>query len=202
MLISQWIRFTDLQAAPRPVPAAGTRTALRDCKPRLRLLPADDLRLGSQYTQASRSSLDASHQALRRDAVKEELRRGIRQYFCLIASLLSAGATCRAQQTPKGRRPLPRPRSRPSLLGHSTLAPVKESPFLRGTRVGVVLQNGISHAQRQAGRLGLPSNVFSDHPEQSRCDPGRFPIFAVSCWNRSGPGASRAAVSSGCVWTR
>ena len=27
MLISQWIRFTDLQAAPRPVPAAGTRTA-------------------------------------------------------------------------------------------------------------------------------------------------------------------------------
>jgi len=54
MLISQWIRFTDLQAAPRPVPAAGTRTALRDCKPRLRLLPADDLRLGSQYTQASK----------------------------------------------------------------------------------------------------------------------------------------------------
>src|SRR6266513_733182 len=48
-----------------------------------------------------RSSLDASHQALRRDAVKEELRRGIRQYFCLIASLLSAGASCRAQQ-PEG----------------------------------------------------------------------------------------------------
>ena len=54
MLISPWIRFTDLQAAPRPVPAAGTRTDLRDCKPRLRLLPADDLRLSSQYTQASK----------------------------------------------------------------------------------------------------------------------------------------------------
>ena len=53
MRISQWIRFTNLQAALGPVPAAGTGTELRACKPRLRLLP-DDLGLSSQYTQASK----------------------------------------------------------------------------------------------------------------------------------------------------
>src|SRR5437016_5637598 len=115
IFISQWIPFTDLKAAPRPVP--GTRigqgfkwvgvglgvAVLIPFSPFL-FLVSDGCSNCATHSSVScplttcgsarailrhpRSSLDASHQALRRDAVKEQLRRGIRQHLCLIASLL------------------------------------------------------------------------------------------------------------------
>src|SRR5437879_6064697 len=97
-----------------------------------------------------RSSLDASHQALRRDAVKEELRRGIRQYFCLIASLLSAGASCRAQQPEGPQTAAPSPVA-PKPAPAQQIGPSERITVPAGTRVGVVLQNGISTHSAKPG---------------------------------------------------
>ena len=82
--------------------------------------------------------------------MKEELRRGIRQYFCLIASLLSAGASCRAQQPEGPQTAAPSPVA-PKPAPAQQIGPSEKITVPAGTRVGVVLQNGISTHSAKPG---------------------------------------------------
>jgi len=82
--------------------------------------------------------------------VKEQLRRGIRQHLCLIASLLAVGASLAAQQ-PEGPQtaapsPVPPKPAPAQQIGRSERITVPA-----GTRVGVVLQNGISTRSAKPG---------------------------------------------------
>src|SRR6266700_729738 len=97
-----------------------------------------------------RSLLDASHQVLRRVAMRELLRREFRQILFLVASILAIGASCAAQQPegPQSDAPppvAPRPaQEQPPGSGEKITVPA-------GTRVGVVLQNGISTRSAKPG---------------------------------------------------
>src|SRR2546428_8373536 len=83
--------------------------------------------------------------------MREKLRRGFRQTLYLIASMLAMGASCVAQQ-PEGPRsaappavaPAPPPAPPQAGSGERIIVPA-------GTRVGVVLQNGISTHSAKAG---------------------------------------------------
>src|SRR5216683_4417425 len=97
-----------------------------------------------------RSLLNASHQVLRGVAMRELLRRGFRQILFLMASILAIGASCAAQQPegPQSDAPppvAPRPaQEQPPGSGERITVPA-------GTRVGVVLQNGISTRSAKPG---------------------------------------------------
>src|SRR6266567_1398082 len=97
-----------------------------------------------------RSLLDASHQVLRRVAMRELLRREFRQILFLVASILAIGASCAAQQPegPQSDAPppvAPRPaQEQPPGSGEKITVPA-------GTRDGVVLQNGISPRSADSG---------------------------------------------------
>jgi len=82
--------------------------------------------------------------------VKAELRRGIRHYFCLIASLLSAGASCKAQQ-PEGPQTAAPSLAAPKPAPAQQIGPSERITVPAGTRVGVVLQNGISTHSAKPG---------------------------------------------------
>src|SRR5438309_10146862 len=96
------------------------------------------------------SSPNASHQALRRVAMKAHRGPGIRQYLILIAASLAVSISCAAQQPegPQSGAPAPvapKPAA-PSQAGASERITVPS-----GTRVGVVLQNGISTRSAKPG---------------------------------------------------
>jgi len=81
--------------------------------------------------------------------MREQLRRKIRQFLFLTAALLAAGASCPAQQPdgPQSDAPppvAPKPVAQPAGSGEKIIVP-------SGTRVGVVLQNGISTRSAKAG---------------------------------------------------
>src|SRR3989454_10458785 len=83
--------------------------------------------------------------------MREKLRRGFRQNLYLIASMLAMGASCVAQQpegpqsaAPPAVAPAPPPASPQAGSGERIIVPA-------GTRVGVVLQNGISTHSAKAG---------------------------------------------------
>src|SRR5712692_3613749 len=95
--------------------------------------------------------LEASHQASWRDAMREQRRRGICRYLILIAASLTVSIACAAQQ-PQGPQstaptpvaPAPPPAAPQAGTGERITVPA-------GTRVGVVLQNGISTHNAKAG---------------------------------------------------
>src|SRR5436309_1565742 len=83
--------------------------------------------------------------------MREKLRRGFRQNLYLIASMLAMGASCVAQQpegpqsaAPPAVAPAPPPAPPQAGSGERIIVPA-------GTRVGVVLQNGISTHSAKAG---------------------------------------------------
>src|SRR5438445_11747685 len=83
--------------------------------------------------------------------MREKLRRGFRQNLYLIASMLPMGASCVAQQpegpqsaAPPAVAPAPPPAPPQAGSGERIIVPA-------GTRVGVVLQNGISTHSAKAG---------------------------------------------------
>src|SRR5437879_3642834 len=82
--------------------------------------------------------------------MRERLRRGFRQNVLLIASILAIGASCAAQQPdgPQSDAPpavAPKPAQQPPPgSGEKIIVPA-------GTKVGVVLQNGISTHSAKAG---------------------------------------------------
>src|SRR5438552_17983388 len=97
------------------------------------------------------SSLNASHQALRRVAMKARRGPGIREYLILIAAALAVSISCAAQQPegPQSSAPAPvapKPAAAPQEAGASERITVPS-----GTRVGVVLQNGISTRSAKPG---------------------------------------------------
>src|SRR5258707_11628187 len=96
------------------------------------------------------SSLDASHQALWRVAMRERLRREIRQFSCLTAALLAASASCAAQQ-PDGPQSGPPPAVAPKAVAAQPAGSSDRITVPSGTRVGVVLQNGISTRNAKPG---------------------------------------------------
>src|SRR5260370_11269825 len=107
-------------------------------------------KVGSDILRHPRSLLDASHQVLRRVAMRELLCQGFRQILFLMASILAIGASCAAQQPegPQSDAPppvAPRPaQEQPPGSGERITVPA-------GTRVGVVLQNGISTRSAKPG---------------------------------------------------
>src|SRR3989475_6964997 len=83
--------------------------------------------------------------------MREKLRRGFRQNLYLIASMLAMGASCVAQQpegpqsaAPPAVAPAPPPAPPQAGSGERVIVPA-------GTRVGVVLQNGISTRSAKPG---------------------------------------------------
>src|SRR6266403_1953295 len=97
-----------------------------------------------------RLSLDASHQTLRRVAMKAHWGSGIRDYMILIAASLAVNISGAAQQPegPQSDAPAPvapKPAAAPQ-AGASERITVPS-----GTRVGVVLQNGISTRSAKPG---------------------------------------------------
>jgi hypothetical protein len=83
--------------------------------------------------------------------VREQLRRRVCQYLCLTAALLAVGASCAAQQ-PEGPQsaapppvaPAPKPEAQQAGSSERITVPA-------GTRVAVVLQNGISTHNAKPG---------------------------------------------------
>src|SRR6266849_846339 len=96
------------------------------------------------------SSLAASQQALRRVDMSERLRRGIRQNLILIASMLAVGASCAAQQ-PEGPQSDAPPAVAPKPAPAAQAGSSERITVPAGTRVGVVLQNGISTRSAKPG---------------------------------------------------
>lgn len=82
--------------------------------------------------------------------MREQLRRGIRQHLTLSAALLLAGASCAAQQ-PEGPQSGAPPAVAPAPPPAPQSGPGDKVTLPAGTRVGVVLQNGISTRGAKAG---------------------------------------------------
>lgn len=82
--------------------------------------------------------------------MKTQLRRGICQNLFLIAGMLIAGATCTAQQ-PDGPQTGAPPPVAPKPVPAPQAGPSEKITVPSGTRVGVVLQNGISTRSAKAG---------------------------------------------------
>src|SRR6266481_9063794 len=97
-----------------------------------------------------RSLLDASHQVLRGVAMRELLRRGFRQILFLMASILAIGASCAAQQ-PEGPQSDAPPPVAPKPAQEQPPGSGEKITVPAGTRVGVVLQNGISTRSAKPG---------------------------------------------------
>src|SRR2546426_419858 len=97
-----------------------------------------------------RSLLDASHQVLRRVAMRELLRQGCRQILFLMASILAIGASCAAQQ-PEGPQSDAPPPVAPKPAQEQPPGSGEKITVPAGTRVGVVLQNGISTRSAKPG---------------------------------------------------
>jgi hypothetical protein len=82
--------------------------------------------------------------------MREQLHRELRQSLFLIAGILAIGATCAAQQPDGPQSDAPPPVApRPVAVQHAGSAEKIIVPS--GTRVGVVLQNGISTRSAKAG---------------------------------------------------
>src|SRR6266446_1107375 len=97
-----------------------------------------------------RSLLDASHQVLRGVAMRELLRRGFRQILFLMASILAIGASCAAQQ-PEGPQSDAPPPVAPRPAQEQPPGSREKITVPAGTKVGVVLQNGISTRSAKPG---------------------------------------------------
>ncbi len=82
--------------------------------------------------------------------MKEHLRRGIRQYLCLIAALLAGAASCSAQQ-PEGPQADAPPPVAPKPAPAQPVGSSERITVPAGTRFGVVLQNGISTRSAKPG---------------------------------------------------
>ncbi len=82
--------------------------------------------------------------------MSERLRRGIRQNLILIASMLAVGASCAAQQ-PEGPQSDAPPAVAPKPAPAAQAGSSERITVPAGTRVGVVLQNGISTRSAKPG---------------------------------------------------
>ncbi len=82
--------------------------------------------------------------------MREQLRQGIRQFLCLTAALLAAGASCAAQQ-PDGPQSDAPPPVAPKPVAVQPAGSSERITVPSGTRVGVVLQNGISTRSAKPG---------------------------------------------------
>jgi hypothetical protein len=82
--------------------------------------------------------------------VKEQLPRRISQYLCLIAALLAVSASCAAQQ-PEGPQAAAPPPVAPKPVVAQQTGSSERITVPAGTRVGVVLQNGISTRSAKPG---------------------------------------------------
>src|SRR5260370_17695291 len=82
--------------------------------------------------------------------MRENLRRGIRQNLCLIAVMLVGAASCAAQQ-PDGPQADAPPPVTPKPASAQPAGSSERITVPAGTRVGVVLQNGISTHTPKAG---------------------------------------------------
>ena len=82
--------------------------------------------------------------------MKFQLRRGYRRSSCLMAGLLAAVATCAAQQ-PDGPQTAAPPPVAPTPAPVMPTGPSERITVPAGTRVGVVLQNGISTRSAKVG---------------------------------------------------
>ena len=82
--------------------------------------------------------------------MKEQLPRRISQYLCLIAGLLAASASCTAQQ-PQGPQTAAPPPVAPKPVAAQQTGSSERITVPAGTRVGVVLQNGISTRSAKPG---------------------------------------------------
>ncbi len=82
--------------------------------------------------------------------MREQLRRGIRQHIYLTAALLAAGASCAAQQ-PEGPQADAPPPVAPKPAVPQQVGSDERITVPAGTRVGVVLQNGISTRSAKPG---------------------------------------------------
>src|SRR5712664_689228 len=102
------------------------------------------------YTQASKIASLCIASSTGEGPVKEHLRRGIRQYLCLIAALLAGAASCSAQQ-PEGPQADAPPPVAPKPINAPQAGSGERIIVPSGTRVGVVLQNGISTRSAKAG---------------------------------------------------
>ena len=82
--------------------------------------------------------------------MREQFRRGIRQFVYLTAASLAAGGACTAQQPDGPQSDAPPPVApKPVAVQHASSGEKIIVPS--GTRVGVVLQNGISTRSAKAG---------------------------------------------------
>jgi len=82
--------------------------------------------------------------------MREQLRREIRQFLCLTAALLAAAASCAAQQ-PDGPQSDAPPPVAPKPVAAQPAGSSDRITVPSGTRVGVVLQNGISTRSAKPG---------------------------------------------------
>ena len=82
--------------------------------------------------------------------MKEQLPRRISPYLCLIAGLLAMGASCAAQQ-PEGPQAAAPPPVAPKPVVTQQAGSSERITVPAGTRVGVVLQNGISTRSAKPG---------------------------------------------------
>ncbi len=80
----------------------------------------------------------------------KELPRRISEYLCLIAALLAVSASCTAQQ-PEGPQTAAPPPVAPKPVVAQQTGSSERITVPAGTRVGVVLQNGISTRSAKAG---------------------------------------------------
>src|SRR6266481_3428379 len=96
------------------------------------------------------SSPNASHQAMRRFAMKAHRGPGIRQYLILIAASLAVSISCAAQQPEGPQSDAPAPVA-PKPAAAPQAGTRERITVPSGTRVGVVLQNGISTRSAKPG---------------------------------------------------
>ena len=82
--------------------------------------------------------------------MKEQLPRRISQYLCLIAALLAVSASCTAQQPEGPQTAAPHPVA-PKPVVAQQAGSSERITVPAGTRVGVVLQNGISTRSAKPG---------------------------------------------------
>ena len=82
--------------------------------------------------------------------MKEQLPRRISPYLCLIAGFLAMGASCAAQQ-PEGPQAAAPPPVAPKPVVAQQAGSSERITVPAGTRVGVVLQNGISTRSAKPG---------------------------------------------------
>ena len=82
--------------------------------------------------------------------MREQLPREIRQFLCLTAALLAAAASCAAQQPDGPQSDAPTPVA-PKPVAAQPAGSSDRITVPSGTRVGVVLQNGISTRSAKPG---------------------------------------------------